>query len=153
MKDILNKPLSKYLSYKEEYGRLKVLIESPITVVNPNEKGLDGIVWNPPITDRDGNPIIERFGKDEGKPMKPWAKVEVQCKVLSCSGDKNLVDDSSKYFRIGSTNSGLLKAFIREMKNNEIDNNHIVGTKWTINGERDIFWTYHVEYLGIREDN
>jgi len=82
--------------------------------------------------------------------MEPWAKVEAKCNVTSCGGDKALVGED-KFFRFGGTNSGLLKAFIREMKNNDISNQDIVGTKWSIYGEKERFWRYQIEYLGSED--
>ena len=153
--DILKKSATRYLSYKEDLGRLEIIMLSKIEVVEPGMVGLDEQEWNPPVEDRDGNPIIQQFGPNKGEVMEPWAKVEVECRVLSCSGDKSLVDGGKKFFRIGGINSGLLKTFIRAIKQSEIDLEEFVGTKWSIYGEKQNFWKYTVEYLGtgdVEED-
>ena len=148
MEDILKKSATRYLSYKEELGRLELQMLSNIEVVQPGETGLDGQEWNPPVEDRDGNPIMQQFGPNKGEPMEPWPKVEVKCKVLSCSGDKSLEDGAEKYFRIGGINSGLLKTFVKVIKNEGLEPKDFVGTKWSVYGEKENYWKYQVEYLG-----
>jgi hypothetical protein len=148
--DILKKSSSRYVSYREDTGRLEILLKTNIHVIEPGEVGLDGYEWDPPVEDRDGNPIIQKFGPNKGEAMEPWPKVEVKCDVITCTGDRAL-EGEDKFFRLGGTNSGLLKAFVREMKNNDISNKDMKGTKWSIQGEKEQFWKYSVEYIG-RED-
>jgi hypothetical protein len=151
MEDILKRSATRYLSYKEDLGRLELQMLSEIEVVRPGEPSLDGNEWNPPVEDKDGNPIIQQFGPNKGKVMEPWTKVEVKVKVLNCSGDKSLADGSEKFFRLGGENSKLVGEFVKIITNEEITPDKFVGTKWSIYGEKTPFWKYQVEYLG-RED-
>lgn len=144
--EILEKSSSNYLSYREDTGRLEMQILSKIEVVQPGEVGLDGNEWNPPVEDRDGNPLIQKFGPNKGEPVEPWPKVEVKVDVLSCEGDKAM--SGEKIFRLGGINSGLTKNFIRSMKANEITQDDIVGTKWSVYGEKQQWWSYQIDYLG-----
>ena len=155
MEDILKKSATKYLSYREEHRRLELLMLSPIEVIAPGEIGLDEQEWKPMLEDKDGNPIIQKFGPNAGEPMEPWSKVEVKVKVTACEGDKSLVDDVEKYLRLsgfGKTETHFLKCFLQAMKKEEIDNDDLPGTKWSIYGEKEgNFWRYVIEYVGDEE--
>ena len=66
--DILKKSATRYLNYREEYGRLELEMLSKIEVVAPGETGLDGTEWIPPVEDRDGNPIHVVWGIPKNAP-------------------------------------------------------------------------------------
>ena len=78
---ILSSGPTQYFFHREEDGEVELIFTSPISVTEPGEEDLVGRVWNPPITDAQGNPLIEQFGANKGNPRQPWAKVEAKCLI------------------------------------------------------------------------
>lgn len=133
--DILKNSPSQYFFHREDVGEVQIVFETPISITEPGDTDLVDRVWEPPITDADGNPLI---GFD-GNPREPWAKVEA----------KVLMDGAPKIYAFGGTNSSHLRSFIAKMNAEGIKNENLPGTKWSIN--RTGKWDWVVEYLGKEE--
>ena len=110
---------------------VEVVFTSSITHTEPGEIDMFERVWNPPVTDAQGMPIID---KNTGKPREKWPKTEATCTINKAP---NVYSFSAK---------SLLREFIKAMRDNEVSNEELPGTKWSIN--RVGQWNLVIKYLG-----
>jgi len=130
--DILKSSPSQYFFHKEEDGEVEVLFETPISITEPGDEDIMGRVWNPPIVDANGNPLLDF----NGEPRQPWAKVEA----------KVFINGAPHIYAFGGKTSSCLKAIIQQMNANSIKNSDLPGTKWSIN--RTGKWNWIISYIG-----
>jgi len=137
--DILASGPRDWISQKEEDGEIRVVFTTPIAVIEPGDTDLSEREWNPPTEDANGNPYIEKFGPNKGNPVIPWAKVEAQCTV----------NGLPKTYSFGRKSGSCLRSIIAVMREHNIDNEDLPGTKWSITRVGSYDWK--VEYLGREE--
>jgi hypothetical protein len=135
LNDILKEAGGQYFFHREDVGKIEIVFESGIARFEPGEEDFAGRLWNPPITDAQGNPILDF----SGNPREPWAKFEA----------KAIIDGAHKYYSFGGARSKQLTAFIEAMKREDISNDQLPGTKWSI--ERIGRWDWTIKYLGKGE--
>jgi len=147
--DLLKELPSQYFFYRDDTGPIEIEITHPIEKVEPEEEGLDGRVWNPPIQDKEGNPMLDL----QGNPREAWSKFEMKCKIWGKDSRDNVkLEGSERIYSLGGENGSQLRTFVRAMNDNGIRNEDLTGTKWSILGERGArFWNWTVRYLGKGE--
>jgi len=134
--EILANSGSQYFFHRLENGLVEVVFKSGIRKIEPGEEDSAGRIWNPKLTDPDGNPMLDR----QGKIKTPWTKFEAEVAIkgvphiYSFSGEK----------------SSILRNFIMAMKQQEISNSELPGTRWNI--ERIGQWDWRIQYLGREEE-
>ena len=125
----------KYFFHKEEDGEVIITFMSSISITDPGDEDLAGRIWDPPVTDADGNPLLDF----NGNPREKWSKVEAECKI---NGVEHI-------YSFGGEKSSSLRALGEQMNRNGITNETLVGTKWSI--ARLGKWNWSVKYLGKEE--
>ena len=133
--DILNSGGGKYFFHKEEDGEVVITFTSEIQITEPGDEDLIGRIWDPPIVDADGNPLLDF----NGNPREKWSKVEAEGKI----------NGANVVYAFGGERSSSLRALIEQMNANEITNDTLPGTKWSI--ARLGKWNWSIKYLG-KED-
>jgi len=135
MDEILASGPKQYFFQKEEDGEVTIVFTSSISIAEPGDEDLCGRIWNPPVNDANGNPILNA----NGKPRQPWAKVEAEANVKG----------APVIYSLGGKNSSLFRTWISALKAFEIKNDELPGTKWTCtkNGK----WNWNIQYIG-KED-
>jgi hypothetical protein len=133
--DILASGPKQYFFQKEEDGEVTVIFESGIHVTDPGDTDLVGRVWNPPVVDANGNPMLNF----NGQPRQPWSKVEAEA----------VVKGTPMVYSFGGKESGLFRAWIGALRANEVKNDELPGTKWTCikTGK----WNWTINYIGKEE--
>lgn len=116
----------------EEDGSILSTFTSGIGQIEPGEEDLLGKIWNPPIKDKDGNPLLDK----SGKPKRAWDKFEV----------KAIIKGQEKLYGLGGNNSGQLRGVLTEMVKNNIKSDELPGTQWKIKSLGSYKWD--VTYLG-----
>ena len=134
--DILKEGGSQYFFHKEETGEITLIFTSGIQQVEPGDEDCIGRIWNPPVTDANGNPLLDW----NGNVREPWAKFEAQCTI---GGVPHVYSFSGR-------KSSVLKNMIMAMKMEEISNDDLPGTKWTI--DRIGKWDWVIKLLGREDD-
>ena len=120
LKDILKESGGQYFFHKEDVGEVIVEFESPIEKFEPGDEDFAGRTWNPPVTDAQGNPMLDF----SGNPREPWPKCEAKC----------IINGAHKYYSFGGPRSKSLTTFTEVMNREGIDNvKDLPGTKWSIN--------------------
>jgi len=137
--DILKEIPSQYFYYKEDTGKIEVLMKSPIEKIEPGEEDLIGRVWNPPVEDAQGNPIMNR----DGSTREPWAIFQAKCEI---NGVEHVLG-------LGGERGAFLRTFAQVMKSNDIKNSELDGTKWSIFGVREKYWNYTIQYIGRGDES
>ncbi len=135
LNDILKEAGGQYFFHKEDVGEVILEFESSIEKFEPGDEDFAGRVWNPPVTDAQGNPILDF----SGNPREPWAKFEAKC----------VINGAHKYYSFGGARSKNLTSFIEVMRASGIDNKDLPGTKWSVN--RVGRWDWDIKYLGKGE--
>jgi hypothetical protein len=130
--EILENSGSQYFFHKLEDGLVEVVFKSGIRQVKPGEEDSAGRIWNPKLTDANGNPALNR----DGTPREPWTKYEAE---VTIKGVPHI-------YSFGGEKTAILKNFIMALKREEIHNDELVGTKWAI--ERIGQWDWRIRYLG-----
>ena len=133
--DILASGPKQYFFQKEEDGEVTIIFESPIQVTDPGDEDIVGRVWNPPVVDANGNPMLNF----NGQPRQPWSKVEAEANVKG----------TPMIYSFGGKESGLFRAWISALRANEIKNEELPGTKWT--SMKVGKWNWTIRYVG-KED-
>jgi len=121
---------------KEEVGSVSITFTTPVSITEPGEEDILGRIWNPPVIDANGNPIID---PRTGNQREPWAKVEAEC----------VIDKIPRVYSFGGKSSPLLRAWTSALKMNDVTNATLPGTKWQ--ASKIGKWNWKIEYLG-RED-
>jgi hypothetical protein len=132
LNDILKEAGGQYFFHKEDVGEVEVEFESPIEKFEPGEEDFAGRMWNPPVMDAQGNPILDF----KGNPREPWAKLEAKC----------VINGAHKFYSFGGPKSKNLTCFIEVMNREGIANKDLPGTRWSIN--RVGKWDWDIRYLG-----
>jgi len=122
--------------YYHKEGTVILIFESGISKVEPGEEDSVGRIWNPPLADKQGNPILDF----QGNPKEPWAKFEARV----------IIDGVSRVYGFSGVKSSILKNFVMAMKRENISNDKLPGTKWSI--ERVGRWDWNIKYLGREGD-
>ena len=135
--EILKEAGSQYFFHKEDTGEVTLTFESGILKVEPGEEDAVGRIWNPPTTDKQGNPILDF----QGNVKEPWVKFEA----------KVLIKGIPHVYSFSGIKSSILKNFIMAMKKAGIENNKLPGTTWSI--DRVGKWDWSIKYLGREGDN
>ena len=133
--EILSSGPKQYFFQKEEDGEVTIVFQSKIHVTDPGEEDLVGRIWNPPVTDANGNPILNF----KGQPRLPWSKVEAEA----------VVKGTPMIYSFGGKETNLCKAWIGAIRANEITNDDLPGTKWT--AMKTGKWNWTIRYVG-KED-
>jgi len=133
--DILKEGGSQYFFHKEDTGEIEVTFTSSINQVEPGDEDCLGRVWNPPVTDANGNPLLDF----SGNPREPWAKFEAEC----------LINGVPHVYSFSGRKSSVLKNMIMAMKREEISNDDLPNTTWTI--DRIGKWDWNIKYVGRAE--
>jgi len=121
---------------KEEDGGVTIVFTSSVSITEPGEEDIVGRVWNPPVSDANGNPIID---PRTGQQREAWAKVEAEC----------VIDKIPRIYNFGGKSSPLLRAWTSALKMNDITNGTLPGTKWSACKVGK--WNWKIEYLGTEE--
>jgi len=116
----------------EADGSILSTFTSGIGQIEPGEEDLLGKIWNPPLKDKDGNPLLDK----DGKPKRAWNKFEV----------KAIIKGHEKLYGLGGSNSGQLRGVLMEMVKNNIKSEELPGTQWKIKSLGSYKWD--VTYLG-----
>ena len=58
--ELLNSIQGQYFFHRDD-GPVEIEFEGSICVTNPGEEDLAGRIWEPPVMDADGNPLLERL--------------------------------------------------------------------------------------------
>jgi len=132
LNNILKEAGGQYFFHKEDVGRIEIEFESSIEKFEPGDEDFAGRTWNPPVTDAQGNPLLDF----SGNPREPWAKFEA----------KAIINGAEKYYSFGGARSKQLTSFAEKMRAEGIDNKDLPGTKWSI--DRIGRWDWDVKYLG-----
>ena len=135
LESILKSAPGRYFFHKEEDGEVIVTFTSPITITHPGDEDLLGRLWDPKITDNEGNPLLDF----SGKPRQKWSKVEAEC----------LINGVKHIYAFGGTKSNILKSLLEKMNAEGISNQDLPGTKWSIT--RLGQWDWAITYLGREE--
>lgn len=130
---LLEESGSQLFFHKE--GKVTLVFKSPIKKTNPGETDIMGRIWNPPLTDANGNPVLDR----NNQPRQPWAKFEAEV----------LMDGMTKVYSFGGPKTSLLTNFAAAMKREDVDNKNLPGTKWSI--EKIGKWDWMIKYLGTED--
>jgi len=130
--EILAKSSMEYFIHREDVGEVIITFTSGIRKIEPGDTDSAGRVWNPKIVDENGNPILDR----NGKPLEQWEKYEAT----------GMINGVPYVYSFGGKRGSQLKAFILAMKANNIKNEDLPGTKWSIN--RVNRWDWDIRYLG-----
>jgi len=133
--DILKEGGSQYFFHKEDTGEIELTFTSSINQVEPGDEDCLGRIWNPPVTDANGNPLLDF----SGNVREPWAKFEAQC----------LINGVPHVYSFSGRKSSVLKNMIMAMKREEISNEDLPGTIWTI--DRIGKWDWNIKYIGKDE--
>lgn len=133
--EILSSGPKQYFFQKEEDGEVVIVFQSEIRVTEPGEEDIVGRVWNPPVVDANGNPILNF----RGEPRLPWAKVEAEA----------IVKGAPMVYSFGGKETNLCKAWISAFRANEIPAKDLPGTKWT--AMKTGKWNWTIRYVG-KED-
>jgi len=140
--DILKSGPSQFIyPPKEGEPEIVVVFQSSISITNPGDEDVLGKIWDPPTEDANGNPIIDKFGPNKGNPMQPWAKVEAQ---VTKGGSPSVLT-------FGRKNGAFLREFGIKMNEEDITNQDLKGTKWSI--QRTGRYNWSIEYLGREESD
>ena len=137
--DIVSSGPMQFFKHTEDKGAVEIVFTSSITHTEPGDEDMFGRIWNPPITDANGMPIIDPA---TNKPREAWPKTEATCTI---NGMPHVYSFSAK---------SLLREFIAALRQEGITNDDLPGTKWSIN--RAGRWNWVIKYLGkedIDEDN
>jgi len=132
MDEILASGPRQYFFQKEEDGDVTIVFTSPISLTEPGDEDVSGRIWNPPVVDANGNPILNR----DGTPREPWTKVEAEATVKG----------SPMIYSFGGKETGLFRAWLAALKANEIRNENLPGTKWTC--MKSGKWNWSIKYIG-----
>jgi len=133
--DILADSPSQYFFHKPDTGKIELVFETGIVKVEPGDEDLADRVWNPKLTDANGNPLLDF----NGNPREPWTKFEAKGKI----------NGSPAIHSFGGQKGSLLREFIKAMKAKGLNNSDLPGTKWSI--EKIGKWDWDIHYLG-KED-
>ena len=137
--DMLSSGPRDWFAQKEEDGEVRIVFTTPIAVVNPGDTDLSEREWNPPVADANGEPYLEKYGPNKGNPVIPWTKVEAQCTIKGIP----------KTYSFGRQTGSCLRHIMNAMRENDIKNDKLPGTKWSVTRSGSYDWK--VEYLGREE--
>jgi hypothetical protein len=133
--EVLADSPGQYFFHRDDTGKIELVFETGIVKVEPGEEDLVDRVWNPRLTDADGNPLLDF----QGNPRQPWTKFEA----------KGTVDGLPVVHSFGGQRGSLLREFIKAMKKQGLSNKDLPGTKWTI--EKIGQWDWDIHYVGKGE--
>lgn len=129
-KDLVTKGPIPFFSHTLDKGDVELVFTSDVHEVHPGQVDLAGKEWEPKTTDKDGNPLVDKF---TGKLKEPWSKFEALCTIKGIP-------------HLYSFNKSNLRTFGKAIWENSLDANNIIGTKWIISRLSDKEWKY--TYLG-----
>jgi len=135
LNNILKSAPGKYFFHRVEDGEVILTFTSPITITDPGEEDLLGRIWDPKVTDENGNPLLDI----NNQPRQKWSKVEAEC----------LINGVKHVYSFGGKQSSSLRKLLEKMNENDITNETLPGTKWSIT--RVGKWDWIIQYLGREE--
>jgi len=130
--EILSSGPKQYFFQREEDGEVTITFTSSVSITEPGEEDIVGRIWNPPVVDANGNPILDR----NGNQREPWAKVEAEC----------IINGAPRIYSFGGKSSPLLRAWTTALKANSISNLTLPGTKWQ--ASKTGRWNWNIKFLG-----
>jgi len=143
-KEILSKSQSQYFFHKDDTGRIELVFETTICKIDPGEEDLAGRIWDPKLTDADGNPRLDK----NGNPIEPWTTYQAKVNITKAA---NATDIGPKVYSFGGERSPQLREFIKAVVNMGFSSKDLPGTKWEI--EKIGQWDWDVKYVGKEESN